>query len=111
MKIGTWNTDLKAEIHVLRHREFSIWRNLVSVFTAFVVPTYAQDKFIITTTLKNRELQNLGTFEKAETVTNRTQLFLIFIAPSYWPEAVWSELVYDLNRSIISQAYEEGIIQ
>ncbi len=119
VKIGTWNTDLRAEIHVLRRHEFSLWRNLTSLFTAFIVPASAQDEVIITTTLKNRELQSMGTFEKAETVIVRTQLFLIFTFPFYMKDnpgfsmkdKVWSELVYDLNRAIISQAYDEGVIQ
>ncbi len=88
-----------------------MWLSLASFFTAFIVPTYAQSEVSITTALKNRELQSLGTFEKAETVTRRFQLFLIFIFPFYMPDNVLSELVYDLNRSTISQAYEEGVIQ
>ncbi len=39
------------------------------------------------------------------------QLFLIFIAPFHWLDTVWDELIYDLTRSIISQTYEEGVIQ
>jgi len=118
VKIGAFDTDLRAEIHVLRRHEFSLWRNLTSLFTAFIVPASAQDEVIITTTLKNRELQSMGTFEKAETVIVRTQLFLIFTFPFYMKDnpgfsmkdKVWSELVYDLNRSILSQAYEEGVV-
>jgi len=111
VKIGAADTDLIAEVHVLRRNETSMWLSLASFFTAFVVPTYAQSEVSITTTMKNRELQSLGTFEKAETVTRRFQLFLIFIFPYYMPDNVLSELVYDLNLSIIIQAYEEGIVQ
>ncbi len=104
--------DHRAEIHVLQREEYpSIWRRLASIFTAFVVPTYVQFEIIITTTIKNRELQSLGTFEKAETVTGWLQLFLIFLTPFHGPYGVWDELMYDLTRSIISQAYEEGVIQ
>ena len=110
--MGAADTDLRAEIHVLRRHDYPGMWFFVGLFTAFIVPISVQNEVIITTTIKNRELQSLGTYEKAETVTEWAQLFLIFLAPFHWPtNVVWDELMYDLNRSVISQAYEEGVIQ
>jgi hypothetical protein len=112
VKIGAVDTDLRAEIHVLVHsRESSIWRQLVHVLTMSLVPLHEQRELKITTTFKNRELQNLGRYEKAESSTFWYGIPMLFIAPFRLPDIVWNELFYDLNRSIIHQAYyEEAVI-
>jgi hypothetical protein len=111
VRIGAFDTDLRAEVHVLRRVQVNVLLYHAMVFTGSVVPYYSPREFYITTTLKNRELQSLGTFEKAERATTWIQLFLIFIFPFHIPVKVEGELVYDLHRSIISQAYEEGVVQ
>ncbi len=111
VEIGAFDTDLRAEVHVLRRVQVNELLCITWFLTLSAVPCSSPREFYITTTLKNRELQSLGTFEQAERATTWMQLFLIFIAPFHWPDTVWDELVYDLNRSILSQAYEEGVIQ
>lgn len=111
VKIGAADTDFRAEVHVLYHVQFSEWLAYAAGVTLSLIPGYEQREFVITTTLKNRELRSLGTFEKVERETTWIQLFLIFIMPFYWPNSVTGELVYDLNRAIISQAYGTGVLQ
>ncbi len=111
VKIGAFDTDLRAEVHVLRRVQVNVLLCTTWFLTLSAVPCSSPREFYITTTLKNRELQSLGTFERAESVTTWMQFFLIFISPFHIPVKVEGELIYDLTRSSISQAYEEGVIQ
>ena len=110
VKIGAVDTDLRAEVHVLYHG-LANPTLFITVLSVGMVPSYEHNKFIITTTLKNRELQSLGMFEKAERATTWIGIPLIFLAPFRWHPTIIGKLVYDLNRSIISQAYDEGVVQ
>lgn len=111
VKIGAADTDFRAEVHVLNDVHFSDWLAYAAGVTLSVIPGYEQRECVITTTLKNRELRSLGTFERAERETTWIQLFLIVIMPFYWPNAVAADILYDLNRTTINQAYGTGVLQ
>ena len=111
VKIGAADTDFRAEVHVLNDVHFSDWLAYAAGVTLSVIPGYEQRERVITTTLKNRELRSLGTFERAERETTWIQLFLIVIMPFYWPNAVAADILYDLNRTTINQAYGTGVLQ
>ena len=75
-----------------------------------VIPAKSQDEFTVKTTLKNKHGQDLGTFAKKDTVSIWIELFLIFLMPFNWPNTVVTELLYDLNRDTINQAFGAGLL-
>jgi hypothetical protein len=103
-------TDLRAEINVLRREDFSEAGARVSGSTLTLVPARAECEFAVKTTLKNKEGQDLGTFEKKETFSMWIQFFLIFIMPFNWPWTIDTGILYDLHRATISQAYGTGLL-
>jgi hypothetical protein len=109
--IGAAETDLKAEIHILDRGEASMGMAFLSGLTLTLVPVNARDEIVVTTTLKGKEGQEVGTYNKKETVSTWIQLFLIFIMPFNWPNTVAAEMLYDLNRAIIDQAHAAKAIR
>lgn len=108
VKIGAAETDLRAEIHFTDRGEANQGLAFLSGFTMTLIPANAQGDMVVKTTLKNKEGTELGTFEKKETLSFWIQFFLIFIMPFNWPNTVASEMLYDLNRATIDQAYGAG---
>jgi hypothetical protein len=111
VKIGAAETDLRAEIHVLDRGEANLGLAFLSGFTMTLIPSKTEDEMTIKTTLKNKEGQELGTYEKKETISMWIQFFLIFIMPFNWPNTVTTEMLYDLNRATINLAYGAGLLQ
>ncbi|MBX3306208.1 MAG: hypothetical protein KF751_09130 [Nitrospira sp.] len=103
--IGAAETDLKAEIHILDRGEVSKGMAFLSGLTLTLVPANARDEMVVTTALRGKEGQELGTYNEKETMSTWIQFFLIFIMPFNWPNTVGTEMLYDLNRAIIDQAH------
>jgi hypothetical protein len=110
VKIGAAETDLRAEIHFIDRGQGNLALAVISGLTMTVIPAKGQDEFTVKTTLKNKAGQDLGTFEKKDTVSRWFQLFLIFLMPYNWPNTVVTELLYDLNRDTINQAFGAGLL-
>jgi len=111
VKTGAAETDLRAEIHFIDRGEGNAALAFLSGFTMTLIPANGQDEFTMKTTLKNKAGQDLGTFEKKETLSFWIQFFLIFIMPFNWPNTVATEILYDLNRATINQAFGAGLLQ
>ena len=111
VKIGAAETDLRAEIHVLDQGEGSMGMAFVSGLTLTLIPCNTQEDLVVKTTLKNKDGQELGTYEKKENMDFWIQLFLIFIMPFYWPNTVATDMLYDLNRATIGEAYGAGLLR
>jgi hypothetical protein len=111
VKTGAAETDLRAEIHVLDHGEANKGMAVLSGLTLTLLPAHGEEEFVVKTTLKNKEGQDLGTFEKKETFSFWIQFFLIFIMPFNWPNTVVTDLLYDLHRATIDQAHGAGLLQ
>jgi hypothetical protein len=111
VKTGAAETDLRAEVHVLDRGETNNGTAFFSALTFGLLPSVHDAECIIKTTLKNKEGQDLGTFEKKGTFSYWIQLFLIFIMPFNWPDTVAADLLYDLHRVTISQAHSAGLFQ
>jgi hypothetical protein len=111
VKTGVAETDLRAEIHVLNRGEGNIGMMVLSSLTLTLLPAHAEAEFVVKTTLKTKEGQDLGTFEKKGTFSYWSQFFLIFIMPFNWPDTVEADLRYDLHRATIDQAYGAGLLQ
>ncbi|MEI8014822.1 MAG: hypothetical protein WCH20_08295 [Nitrospira sp.] len=111
VKTGAAETDLRAEVHVLERGEANQGMAFLSGLTLTLAPAHAESEFVVKTMLKNKEGQDLGTFEKKETLSMWIQFFLIFIMPFNWPNTVAADMFYDLHRATISQAYGAGLLQ
>lgn len=110
VKMGAAETDLRAEIHVIDRGEASTGLAFLSGFTMTLIPAKGEEEYIIKTILKNKQGQQLGTFEKKEPMTFRIQLFLIFVMPFNWPNTVATDILYDLNRATVIQVYGAGLL-
>ena len=108
VKVGAADTDLRSEIHLTEHGEASMGMAFLSGLTLTLFPAHADAEMVIKTTLKNKEGQELGTFENKDTLSFWIQFFLVFIMPFNWPNTVGSEMLYDLHRATISEAYSAG---
>jgi hypothetical protein len=111
VKTGAAETDLRAEVHVLERGETNQAMAVLSGLTLTLVPAHAESELVVKTTLKNKEGQDLGTFENKETLSFWIQFFLIFIMPFNWPNTVATGMFYDLHRATISQADGAGLLQ
>ena len=111
VKVGAAETDLRAEIHFTDRGEANTGLAFLSGFTLTLIPANAHGEMVVKTTLKTKEGQELGTFEKKEALSFWIQFFLIFIMPFNWPNTVITEMLYDLNRATISQAYGAGLLR
>jgi hypothetical protein len=109
--MGAAMTDLRAEVHMLERGEANQGLAFLSGFTFTLIPCKAEDEVVLKTTLKNKEGQDLGTFEKTDSMSMWVQFFLIFIMPFNWPNTVATDLFYDLHRATISQAHGAGLLQ
>jgi hypothetical protein len=111
VKTGAAETDLRAEVHVLDRGKASQGMAFLSGLTLTLLPAHAEGEFVVKTTLKNKEGQDLGTFEKKDSFSFWIQFFLIFIMPFNWPNTVMTDLLYDLHRATIDQAHGAGLLQ
>jgi hypothetical protein len=117
VRIGATDSDYRAEVHMLTRSHFNEFLAFLSGVTLTLVPCNGQSEFTITTTFKNRELMPLETFERRDRETRWIQLFLIFVMPFHGGEASVTytphekEIIYDLNRSIVSEAHNLGVLQ
>jgi hypothetical protein len=105
VKIDAAETDLRAEIHVIDRGEGNAALAFLSGFTMTLIPAKGEDEFTVKTTLKNKAGQELGTFTKKETLILWIQFFLIFIMPFNWPNTVGADMLYDLHRATINEAF------
>jgi hypothetical protein len=117
VRIGAADSDYRAEVHMLTRSHVNKLLEFVSAMTLTLVPCNSHSEFTITTRFKNRELNPLETFERRDRETTWIQLFLIFVMPfhegepsvKYTPHE--KEIIYDLNRSIVSEAHNLGVLQ
>lgn len=110
VKMGAADTDLRAEIHVIDRGEASTGLAFLSGFTMTLIPAKGEEEYVIKTILKNKQGQQLGTFERKEPMTFWIQLFLIFVMPFHWPNTVVTDILYDLNRATVIQAHDTGLL-
>jgi hypothetical protein len=105
IKIGTADTDFRAEINIADRGEGNSVMPYVSGFTMGLIPCSASDTYTLSTTLKDRSGLTLGTIQKQETATLWIQLFLVFVMPF---RSADEDIVYDLNRATILEARGKG---
>jgi hypothetical protein len=111
VKTEAAETDLRAEIHVIDRGEGNSALAFLSGFTLTLIPAKGEDEITVKTTLKNKAGQELGTLTKKETLSFWIQFFLIFIMPFNWPNTVGADMLYDLHRATISEAFSAGLLQ
>lgn len=108
VKTRAAETDLRAEVDVSRSAKSEVG---LAQLTLFLFPIIQWNEVVIRTTLKNKEGQELGVIEKKDGYTELDGLLMIFLMPFKCPDTIDSNLLYDLNRATISQAYDTGVLQ
>lgn len=108
VKPGLSDTDLKAEVRIIDRGEANLGLAFLTGLTLYLIPSSATDEITIKTSIKNKDGDTLGTFEKSETITMWQQLFLIFAMPGNFPLSVTKETLYDVNRATITEAHSKG---
>lgn len=110
VKPGLFETDLRAEVKIINEGKVKL--RALSGFTLSLIPFKTTDKFIVRTTIKDRDGNTLGIFEKSEDVNSlvwlANGLIPILIIDQIIKESI-AETIYDLNRSIISEAHAKGL--
>lgn len=109
IKIGAAETDLRAEIHVIDRAEYYSGWLFLWFHTLTLIPFKLDNELVIQTVLKNKGGQQLRFFEKKESMTTWSQLFLILLMPFKQNTAV-TEILYDLNRATIIEAYNARLL-
>lgn len=109
--IGAADTDLRAEIHFLDQGEANTGMAFLSGLTLTLIPAAGKTEFTVKTTLRDKEGQELGAFEKKETLSFWIQLFLVFVMPFNSPGSVGYDVLYDLNRATLADANGAGLFQ
>lgn len=103
-------TDLEIKLSIEVHGKSDITMTVLTAMTLFLFPSKTTDEFSIKAQfIKNGE--ELGVIEKVETVTMYRQLFLIFAMPFKSPLNINQETLVDLNRSIVTEAFDEGYLK
>ncbi len=110
VETGMSDTDLKAEIKIIDRNKRDIGLTILTGLTLYLMPSKGTDELIVKTTIKNKDGNTLGMYEKSEIVTSWVQLFLIFAMPFNFPGSVYEETLRDLNRSTIVELHSKGFL-
>lgn len=112
VKTGLTETDLRAEVKIIIEYKPNIGLALLSGFTLGLIPYKETNNLIVKTTIKDRDGNTPGIFEKSEDVNS-----MVFLGPGLIPwlivyamvEEYIAETIYDIHRAIINEAYAEGV--
>jgi len=103
-------SDLEIKLEVEIHGKSDMTMTILTAATLFLFPSKTTDEFSIKARFfKGGE--EVGDIEKFETVTMYRQLFLIFALPFKSPFSISNETLVDLNRAIVTDAYDEGLFK
>lgn len=100
-------SEMQINIDVDVHGKSTMAMTVLTAATLFLFPSKTTDDF----TIKAKFTKNgdeLGVIEKFETVAMYRQIFLIFAMPFKAPFNINNKVLVDLNRSVITEAYDEG---
>ncbi len=100
-----------AEINLTQKGIGSMNQAILTGLTLFLYPSKSTDEFTITTIFKNQKNEVQAEFTKSDTVIMWKQLFLIFALPFKYPYKELKNVVIDLNRATILDAYHEPFLQ
>jgi hypothetical protein len=110
IKGGMAEADRRADVKITAYVEGNLALAFLTGLTLHIIPhTFTYD-YVINTTFYDQAGKELGMIEKAESFTTWDQLFLVFLMSFKSPKSVHPEIIYDLNRAIIVEAHEKGII-
>ena len=110
VKTGLEETDLRAEVRVVRDERGSLLLAWLTWQTAFAVPYRSKRVYTVYTVLKDRKGTTLGHYECSESVVVWAHLVLIPVMPFRLPGRVSGAILRDLHRSTLLQAREEGAL-
>ena len=80
----------------------------VTALSLYLIPRSVEQEVTITTRFLDKKGVLVGMVEKTDTVVTWHQLFMVFAAPFSIPSSALDEMVVDLNRATILEAYSDG---
>lgn len=98
---GFSDTDIRAEISITDKGRGSMALAFLSGFTFGVIPSYANDEFIVNTTFKDRNGNVLASISKQEDVSQWIQILLLPVTPFAFPTSQVNGALYDIHRSTL----------
>jgi hypothetical protein len=101
------NRDLDIDVELKRDGETNMLMALTTAITLYLVPSKTTDNYVLTTKFIKAGEQ-IGVISKSETITTWQQIFLILAMPFKYPISVENEMLKDLTRSTIIEAYNEN---
>lgn len=109
---GPADTELRAELHLTEAiRSNAELLSPAVIFSLGLIPAVVRYRFTLKTTLKNNEGVPLATHESSELFNFWIGLFFICAPRSRSPSVVLEQVLYDLGRPALIQAYAEGHFQ
>lgn len=102
--------DLEIKLDIEVHGKNDMTMAILTYATLFLFPSKTTDEFRVKATFIKKG-EELGTVEKYEEVTQYRQLFLIFAMPFKSPFNINNATMVDLNRAIVTEAYDEGFLK
>ncbi len=108
VKSGSEQSDIYADVKITDKGQGSMGLAVLTGLTLYLVPSKAQDCFIVRTTYKNNEGTTLGVVEKSECINFWQQLFLFPVMFTNFPGSVAKDVLFDLNRHTILEANTKG---
>ena len=98
---GVINSDIRAEVSITNAGEANFVLAFLSGFTFGVIPSYANDEFIVETTFRDSNGNVLGRVDKKEDVSTWIQILLLPITPFAFPVAAIESAQYDIHRATL----------
>jgi hypothetical protein len=106
---GLGTTDLRAEVRFVDNGHGSLAMAFLTGLTLYLIPSSATDELTVKTTIKDANGNLLGSFEKAESITQWQELFMVFAMAGHSADTVSKSTVYDLHRATITEAHANGL--
>jgi hypothetical protein len=101
-------TDLRAEIKIEDRGEGSLAMAFLTGLTLYLIPSKASDALTTTTVFRDQEGKELSRHSKSESIVLWQQLFMLFAMPANNPFSTTKDVIYDLNRATLVEAFPEG---
>lgn len=107
---GMSGSDLRAEITIKDEGKANMGLAFLTGLTLYIIPSRAQDTFIVQTTFRNADGEILGTIEKRESVVVWQQLFLVFVGPFTVSSNGAKAVLSDITKATLLEAQEKHIL-
>jgi len=107
---GFSETDIRAEVEITDVGRGNRALAFFSGLTLCVIPAYASDIITIQTNFRDSKGNMLGEVTKQEEVYAWFQILLLPVTPFKSPGSVGEEALCDINRAVLLEAQQKGIL-